>query len=279
VRSTWPHLGATKPAGSTTLPVSAENYLVGRNLALTFHRRAGAESVEVLRDVTFSVPQGSVAALIGPSGCGKTTLLNCMCGLLKPTAGRLWVDGKEPLQARRERYFGLVPQEASLFEWKTVFQNIMLPFQIFGQRQDRHELREQVEHLIHLVGLNGFEHAYPRALSGGMKQRVSLARALSFNPPVLLLDEPFGALDAQTREQMNVEVLRIWSEVENTMVLITHDITEAVLLADRIFVMSARPSSIRAVIDVEIPRPRGREVLDSAELREHAREIRRLLQP
>jgi NitT/TauT family transport system ATP-binding protein len=256
-----------------------EDYIVGRNLALTFQRPGAAGGLEVLRDVSFAVPRGSVAALIGPSGCGKTTLLNCIGGLLQPTSGRLTIQGKEPIQARRERYFGLVPQESSLFEWKTVFQNVMLPFQIFGQQRDRREQREQVQSLIRLVGLEGFEQAYPRALSGGMKQRASLARALSFNPPVLLLDEPFGALDAQTREQMNLEVVRIWSAVKNTMVLITHDITEAVLLSDRIFVMSARPGSIIATIEVSIPRPRGPEALDSAELHGYAREIRRLLQP
>jgi NitT/TauT family transport system ATP-binding protein len=256
-----------------------DGYIVARNLALSYTRRDTAASLEVLRDVSFSVARGSVAAIIGPSGCGKTTLLNCVCGLLKPAAGRLTVDGKDPMQARKERYFGLVPQEASLFEWKTVFQNIMLPFQIFGEDRDREQLHRQIRRLIQLVGLQGFENAFPRALSGGMKQRASLARALSFNPPVLLMDEPFGALDAQTREQMNLEVARIWSEVKNTMLLITHDITEAVLLADRIFVMSARPSSIHAVIDVQIPRPRAREVLDSAELYRYVREIRHVLNP
>jgi NitT/TauT family transport system ATP-binding protein len=257
----------------------AEEYIVGRNLALAFSRRDATSNVEVLRNVSFSVPKGSVAAIIGPSGCGKTTLLNCICGLLKPASGVLTVDGRDPIEARRERYFGLVPQEASLFEWKTVFQNIMLPFQIFGQQDGKAQLKEQVQNLIRLVGLEGFEHAYPRALSGGMKQRASLARALSFNPPVLLMDEPFGALDAQTREQMNIEVLRIWSEVKNTMVLITHDVTEAVILSDRIFVMGARPSIIRSVIEVDIPRPRGRDVLDSSQLHEYVREIRHLLNP
>src|SRR5438874_258120 len=206
------------------MSIDADDYIVGQNLALTYTRRDTAASVEVLRNVSFSVPRGSVAAIIGPSGCGKTTLLNCVCGLLKPAGGRLTVDGRDPTQARKERYFGLVPQEASLFEWKTVFQNIMLPFQIFGQEGDRQQLYQQIQSLIQLVGLEGFENVYPRALSGGMKQRASLARALSFNPPVLLMDEPFGALDAQTREQMNLEVVRIWSEVKNTMVLITHDI-------------------------------------------------------
>lgn len=261
------------------MSIGTDDYIAARNLVLSYTGRDTAAGVEVLRNVSFSVPRGSVAAIIGPSGCGKTTLLNCVCGLLRPASGRLTIDGKEPIQARKERYFGLVPQEASLFDWKTVFQNIMLPLQIFGAERDREQLHRRIQGLIHLVGLQGFENAYPRALSGGMKQRVSLARAMSFNPPVLLMDEPFGALDAQTREQINLEVLRIWSEVKNTMLLITHDITEAVLLADRIFVMSARPSSIRAVIEVQIPRPRSRGVLDSAELHRYVREVRHILNP
>ena len=261
------------------MSVGADDYILGQNLALSYTLRRSAVKMEVLRDVSFSISRGSVAAIIGPSGCGKTTVLNCLCGLLKPSEGRLKVDGKDPTTARKERYFGLVPQEPSLFEWKTVFENIVLPFQIFGRDCDRRQLNEHIRSLIQLVGLEGFESVYPSALSGGMQQRVSLARALSFEPPVLLMDEPFGALDAQTREQMNLEVLRIWSEIESTVVLITHDIMEAVLLADRIFVMAPRPSSIRAIIDVEIPRPRGSEVLDSAEMHQYVRQIRRLLKP
>jgi NitT/TauT family transport system ATP-binding protein len=261
------------------MTADVDDVIVAQNLALTFPRRDADGDVEVLQNVSFSVARGSVVAIIGPSGCGKTTLLNCIGGLLRPAEGRLTVDGKDPTEARRERYFGLVPQEPCLFEWKSVFDNIMLPFAIFGDRNGRDKLREHVQGLIQLVGLEGFENVYPRTLSGGMKQRASLARALSFNPSVLLMDEPFGALDAQTREQMNLEVLRIWSEVKNTMVLITHDVTEAVLLSDRIFVMGPRPSRIKQVIEVQIERPRGREALDSPQLHEYVREIRHLLNP
>jgi NitT/TauT family transport system ATP-binding protein len=232
----------------------------------------------VLRGVSFGVARGSVTAIIGPSGCGKTSLLNCVGGLQRATGGHLMVDGMEPSVARRQRCFGLVPQEASLFEWKTVAQNVMLPLELF-RRSKGSEIRERAQELIALVGLEGFEAAYPRALSGGMKQRAALARALSFDPPVLLLDEPFGALDAQTRELMNLELLRIWSELRNTVLLITHDITEAIVLADRVIVLSARPGTVRAVLEIEIARPRGREVLDSDELHRYARELRRLLMP
>jgi NitT/TauT family transport system ATP-binding protein len=258
---------------------AADGYIVGQGLSLSFLGPDGKSELEVLREVSFSIAQGSIVSIIGPSGCGKTTLLNCIGGLLSPRRGNLAVDGKSADQARRERYFGLVPQEPCLFEWKTVFDNISLPFEIFGNRQERATVRGHVQDLIRLVGLSGFEQVYPFALSGGMKQRASLARALSYDPPVMLMDEPFGALDAQTREEMNLEVLRIWSTIKNTVVLITHDVTEAVLLSDQVLVMSRRPSNIRTVIPVDIPRPRDREVLDSPELHRYTRQIRELLSP
>lgn len=258
------------------MSVEEEGYIVARDLRLSFRGLEGDTYLEVLRDVNFSVKRGSVVAIIGPSGCGKTTLLNCIGGLFTVNAG-LTVDGKTPDEARRERYFGLVPQESCLFEWKTVFQNIILPFAVFGQHIPRREVKSRVDAIIRLVGLAGFEDYYPHALSGGMKQRVSLARALCFEPPILLMDEPFGALDAITREQMNFEVLRIWSEVKNTMVLVTHDVTEAVLLADRVFCITQRPGRIKEVVEIEIARPRGREVIDSPSLHEYARYLRRLL--
>src|SRR5262245_23257848 len=225
----------SQPAGPTSPAMSSTgaDFILGQNVNLSFPRHDGGGTLRVLHNVSCAIRKGTVAAIIGPSGCGKTTLLNCIGGLLRPDSGELVVDGMSPEAARKARYFGLVPQDPSLLEWKSVFENIILPFHIFGQERSRGELADHIRHLIRLVGLQGFEKAYPRQLSGGMKQRASLARALSFNPPIMLMDEPFGALDAQTREGMNVEVLRIWSEVKNTMLLITHDITEAVLLADR----------------------------------------------
>ena len=253
------------------------DYIVGQGVGLTYGAGKGITGTEALRDADFKIERGSIAAIIGPSGCGKTTLLNCIGGLLARTKGHLSVDGKTPEQARKLRYFGLIPQDASLFEWKTVYQNIKLPFDIFGASASQRDLQSEITRLIELVGLQGFERAYPAALSGGMKQRVSLARALSFHPPVLLMDEPFGALDAQTREQMNVELVRIWSDVRNTVVLITHDIGEAVILADRVFVMGRRPSRIHTVIEIEIPRPRGPDTLDTKLFHEYVRQIRHLL--
>ena len=254
-----------------------ECFIEGKEISLSYRREQEESDLEVLCRVSFTVPRGSVAAIIGPSGCGKTTLLNCIGGLL-PFRGELAVDGKTPDEARRQRYFGLVPQEPTLFEWKSVFSNIALPFTIFGNNLPRSEVEERVHSIIRLVGLERFERAFPHALSGGMKQRVSLARALCFEPQVLLMDEPFGALDAITREQMNLEVLRIWSEVKNTLVLVTHDVTEAVLLADRVFCMSRSPATIKELVEIEIPRPRGREVMDSQQLHEYVRHLRGLLQ-
>lgn len=252
-------------------------YIVGKDISLWYRQEGEDGGLETLRRVGFAIQRGTVAAIIGPSGCGKTTLLNCIGGLL-PYSGELLIDGKTPDKARRERYFGLVPQEPTLFEWKTVLANITLPFAIFGGNVSGNEVEQRVRKMIQLVGLERFEHVYPYALSGGMKQRVSLARALVFEPPVLLMDEPFGALDAITREQMNFEVLRIWSAVRNTMVLVTHDVNEAVVLADRVFCMTERPGMIKEVVEIEISRPRGQEVIDSPKLHEYARYLRALLQ-
>lgn len=159
------------------------------------------------------------------------------------TSKELLIDGKTPDAARRERYFGLVPQEPTLFEWKTVLANIALLFAIFGRNMSSDEVEERARKMIQLVGLERFGHVYPQALSGGMKQRVSLARPLAFEPPILLMDEPFGALDAITREPMNFQVLRIWSEVKNAMVFVTHDVIEAIALADLVFCMTKRPGT------------------------------------
>lgn len=263
--------------GNSPVTTAQDDYIVGKDVSLSYRRDEETSDLEVLSHVDFAISRTRVAAIIGPSGCGKTTLLNCIGGLLS-IKGELTIDGKRPDEARRERYFGLVPQEPTLFEWKTVFANIALPFSIFGGSISSREIEERVRRMIQLVGLERFERVYPHALSGGMKQRVSLARALCFEPPILLMDEPFGALDALTREQMNFEVLRIWSELKNTMILVTHDVTEAVLLADRVFCMTRSPARIKEVVEIEIPRPRRREVIDSPMLHEYVRYLRALLQ-
>jgi NitT/TauT family transport system ATP-binding protein len=236
--------------------------------------RTKKKDVTALREVSLSVAMGEFVAIVGPSGCGKSTLLKLVAGLLKPSAGAVRLRGEAVTGPRRD--IGYVFQRAALLEWRSARRNILL------QAEMRHmpgaEARERADELIDMTGLRGFEDAYPHELSGGMQQRVALCRALLHRPPVLLMDEPFGALDALTREQMNVELHRIWRETGTTVLLVTHSIAEAVYLADRVVVMSARPGTVTEIIDVGLPAERdyaetmGREEFSSATTR-----IRRLL--
>ena len=207
---------------------------------------------QAVRSVDLNIQARRITALIGPSGCGKSTLLRLLAGLIRPIAGEVRFRGR-PLAAP-SREIGFVFQRAALMPWRTVSGNIALPLEIGGTPAA--DLQRRTRELIALVGLDGFADAYPRQLSGGMQQRVALARALIHEPGVLLLDEPFGSLDALTRERMNAELLRIWSVHQRTVVMVTHSISEAVLLADRILVMSPRPGQVRAEFAVPLPRPR-----------------------
>jgi NitT/TauT family transport system ATP-binding protein len=206
----------------------------------------------VLKDVSLAVARNEFICIVGPSGSGKTTLLRMMNGLADIDAGKILVDGTPVTGSRRD--MAMVFQQFDLFPWKTVSRNITFPLEL--AHVNKSEIKERVAWAIDLVGLQGFEHRYPGQLSGGMRQRVGLARALVVRPNVLLLDEPFGAVDAQTREALQEELLRIWSELRQTAVFITHSIDEAITLADRIIVMSARPGQIVGVLNVDIPRPR-----------------------
>jgi NitT/TauT family transport system ATP-binding protein len=210
------------------------------------------EVTAVLRDIAFTARAGEFLAIVGPSGCGKTTLLRILDGLLEADAGSILLDGRPVRAPGPDR--GFVFQADSLLPWRTVFENIGFGLEIQGR--DRAAARRTVEALVKLVGLEGFERHYPHQLSGGMRQRVNLARALAINPEVLLMDEPFASLDAQTRELMQAELLRVWSEERKTVIFITHQIDEAVYLADRVLVFSGRPSAVKAAIPVNIPRPR-----------------------
>jgi NitT/TauT family transport system ATP-binding protein len=225
-------------------------------------------TLEVFRDVGLEVREREVLAIIGPSGCGKTTLLRCMNGLIPLSAGEVRVEG-EPVSGPREGV-AMVFQHFGLFPWKTVFQNVAYGLKLAGA--SRAEIDEKVPHFIKLVGLGGFEGYYPYQISGGMQQRCGLARALSVGPRVLLMDEPFGAVDAQTREILQLELLRIWEQSRTTMVFVTHAIDEAVLMGDRVLVLKGHPSGVHEIVDVDLPRPRSRETLllpRFAELREH----------
>jgi NitT/TauT family transport system ATP-binding protein len=207
-----------------------------------------------LENVDLEIEQGEFVSLIGPSGCGKSTLLRIVGDLIEPTQGDVTVNGKPPRRARLDRDYGIVFQDPVLYDWRNVARNIGLPLEMLGW--DRRRRTERVQEMLELVELTGFEHHHPWQLSGGMQQRVSIARALSFSPALLLMDEPFGALDEMTRERMNLELLRIWEASGSTVVFVTHSIPEAVFLSTRVVVMSPRPGRIAGLVPVDLPYPR-----------------------
>ena len=216
----------------------------------------GSGSVTALQDVSLMIEAGEFVSLIGPSGCGKSTLMRLIGDLAQPSAGSIRVKGKSPQQARLDRDYGIVFQAPVLYDWRTVRKNVELPLEVMGRPGELR--REQSQAMLRLVGLADFGESYPWQLSGGMQQRVSIARALSFAPSILLMDEPFGALDEITRERMQTELLTIWSDTgtETTVVFVTHSIPEAVFLSDRVVVMSPRPGRIERMVAIDLPRPR-----------------------
>lgn len=223
------------------------------------YRPRKSEPTHALSDIDLKVRRGEFISVVGPSGCGKTTLLKILAGLIPRTGGTVRVAGRDVDGPLPE--VGMVFQAATLLPWRTILQNVMVPVEI--QRLDRDAYRERAGQLLEMVGLSGFEDKYPDELSGGMQQRAGICRALVHDPAVLLMDEPFGALDAMTREYMNVELLRIWRESGKTVVLVTHSIPEAVFLSDRVVVLSPRPGRIAEVIDIDIERPRDLGVMAS----------------
>jgi NitT/TauT family transport system ATP-binding protein len=215
----------------------------------------GKGNVVALQAIDLDVRPGEFVSLIGPSGCGKSTLLRIVGDLVEPSQGRVVVNGKSAHQARLDRDYGIVFQDAVLYDWRTVGKNIALPLEMLGW--DRSKRAARVRDMLELVELTGFEHHHPWQLSGGMQQRVSIARALAFDPPLLLMDEPFGALDEMTRERLNMELLRIWERSRSTVVFVTHSIAEAVFLSTRVVVMSARPGRIAGIVSIDLPQPRS----------------------
>ncbi len=233
-----------------------------------------AHPVHALEDVSLEARQGEFIALVGPSGCGKSTLLRLIAGLLPPTRGRILFDGEVVLGPRAD--IGFVFQDVNLLPWRTVEANVRLPLEILGV--PRQEAHARVQEMLDLVGLQGFEKVYPHQLSGGMQQKAALARALVKLPRLLLLDEPFGALDALTRERMNLELLRVWAHHRQTVVMVTHSISEAVFVADRVLVMSPRPGRIAGSISVSsLPRPRTLDMIAWPEFGRLTQAVRALI--
>jgi NitT/TauT family transport system ATP-binding protein len=235
----------------------------------------GRGGVTALSDIDLEIGKGEFVSLIGPSGCGKSTLLRIVGDITEPSAGDVVVNGKPARRARLDRDYGIVFQSPVLYDWRTVAKNIALPLELVGWERSRRTKR--VGEMLELVELTGFEGHYPWQLSGGMQQRVSIARALSFSPALLLMDEPFGALDEMTRERLNLELLRIWTETGSTVVFVTHSISEAVFLSTRVVVMSARPGRITTVVPIDLPQPRTAETREEPRFFELVTEVREAL--
>lgn len=231
--------------------------IVVQNISRVFHVRStnaiAPEDFVAIKDVNFKVRNGEFLTIVGPSGCGKSTLLDMIAGLAKQSSGEVFIDGKLITGPALDR--GIVLQGYALFPWRTVRRNVEFGLEIKGIRKS--ERADISQNFINLVGLKGFEDRYPYELSGGMKQRVAIARALAYDPEVLLMDEPFAAVDAQTREVLQDELLRIWEETHKTIIFVTHSIDEAVFLADRVAIMSVNPGTIKAIVDITLPRPRN----------------------
>ena len=234
----------------------------------TKHYQTRTGAVHALEDVSIEVREGEFLCIIGPSGCGKTTLLWSMAGLHPLTSGKISIDGQEITQPHPQ--IAMIFQDANLLPWRTLEKNIQLPFELKGQRPDHDRINILLDH----VGLSGFNDKYPRELSGGMQQRASIVRSLAVDPSVLLMDEPFGALDAFTRDDMNLLIQQIWMETGKTIAFVTHSIPEAIFLADRIVIMSARPGRVASFYDVDIPRPRSVEIQTEPEFIERVMDIK-----
>ncbi len=229
-------------------------------------------SVTALTGVSFQICKGEFISLLGPSGCGKTTLLRIIAGLLDNTEGTVSIAGMTPDQARQAGEMGMVFQSAVLYDWRTVLKNVMLPMEIKGIHRAQQKARAQ--EMLELVGLGAFQNSYPHALSGGMQQRVSIARALATEPNILLMDEPFSALDEFTREKLHDDLLRICRETNMTVIFVTHNISESVYLSDRVVVMSPHPGRVSAMVPIELPRPRSAQLRDTPEYYEYIARIR-----
>jgi NitT/TauT family transport system ATP-binding protein len=263
---------APNESNSAVNPGTPPTALVVRahGVGLTYQTADG--EVEALSNVNLDIAEGDFVSFIGPSGCGKTTLLRVIADLERPTAGTILVNGVSAEQARLQRRYGYIFQAPALYPWRTIERNVTLPLEIMGF--DAAQRRERVERYLKLVNLSGFERKYPWQLSGGMQQRASIARALSFEPALLLMDEPFGALDEIVRDHLNEQLLRLWNQTKKTVVFVTHSIPEAVFLSTKIVVMSPRPGRIIDVITCDFSRDRTLEVRETPEFLKIAQRVR-----
>ena len=250
--------------------MTAAPVISAENLSLTFETNDGP--VHALKDVSLDIEKGDFVSFIGPSGCGKTTFLRCMADLERPTGGSITVNGVSAEEARMARAYGYVFQAAGLYPWRTIGGNIRLPLEIMGY--DKAQQAERVARVMDLVELSGFEKKFPWQLSGGMQQRASIARALAFDADILLMDEPFGALDEIVRDHLNEQLLRLWARTEKTIAFVTHSIPEAVYLSTRIVVMSPRPGRIADVIESTLPKVRPLDIRETPEFLEIAHRVR-----
>ena len=257
--------------GSVVMTEAKNVEIMLRDIGMVYRTNDGRD-VTALTGVTLDIQKGEFVSLVGPSGCGKTTLLRIIADLLTPSSGDIKIAGETPREARLKRRYGIVFQNAVLYEWRTVKKNIMLPLEIMHVPLKERE--ERADRMLELVGLTEFTNHYPNQLSGGMQQRVGIARALAIQPEILLMDEPFSALDEFTREKLHVDLLRIWRKTNKTIIFVTHNIQESVFLSDKVCVLSPHPGRLSAVVDIDLPRPRTMEMKSTPEFTELVAKVR-----
>lgn len=242
-----------------------------KNLNIIFKDNSGND-VQALKNINLDIYKGEFISLLGPSGCGKTTLLRTIADLQEPTEGEIKVDGMTPKEVRLKQKFGFVFQQPILFDWRTVKKNVELPLEIMYY--EKGEASKRADEMLEMVGLKNFKYHFPKQLSGGMQQRVNIARAFGIRPEILLMDEPFSALDEFTKEKLHEDLLRIWRQTNKTIIFVTHNIQEAVFLSDRICVLSPHPGRLSAIVDVDLPRPRTLDMKDTPHFNELVKKVR-----
>lgn len=254
----------------SNIAVDENTEIMMKNIEMIY--KTEGKEVKALTNVSMDIQKGEFISLLGPSGCGKTTLLRVIADLLQPTSGEITVGGESPKEARLKQRYGIVFQSPVLYDWRTVKKNVMLPLEIMKiPKADREKKAMQ---MLELVGLTDFADAYPQELSGGMQQRVGIARALAIKPEILLMDEPFSALDEFTREKLHEDLLKIWRKTNKTIVFVTHNIAESVFLSDRICVLSPHPGRLSAIIDVDLPRPRTQDMKNTQQFTDLVAKVR-----